>query len=359
MPIEVLKRNITSFITVLQQLGGDTRHSQTISQCIKDLMECSRRMNKVIIFGDGGFAAVSQHIVAELMGRFKQKRSPIAAISLATDASLITCIANDFGFEKVFSRQICGLAKEGDVVIALSGSGQSKNILEGIAQAHRMGLSTYLFTGSHSATEAQELGVNVIHIPSTHTDQIQDAVMVIFHSMCSILEAEQVDNDTDHVWETVIAHGLSGKYRTLLLDRDGVVNQLLPNQYVTNISQAVITAGFCRYAAQLASAYERIFIVSNQACIGKGIADANQVASICQYIANEVAKLGGRIDGVYICGDANADSRERKPNIGLANAILRDYPDTDFAQAIVVGDSYSDKLFAQRIAALYYNIDNA
>lgn len=358
MPIEVLKRNISSFITVLQQLQDDMHHNQELSLCITDLIRCSQRHNKLIIFGDGGFAAVSQHIVAELMGRFKQKRSPLPAISLATDASLITCIANDFGFEKIFSRQIWGLAQEGDVVIALSGSGRSKNILEGIAEAHRMGLSAYLFTASHSATEARELGANIIHIPSTHTGEIQDAVMVIFHSICSILESEQANKETNNVWEAVISHGRSGEYRTLLLDRDGVVNQLLPNQYVTDISQVVITADFSRYASQLASAFERIFIVSNQACIGKGIATADQVATISQYIAARIVKLGGRIDGAYICGDACSDSPQRKPNIGLAHAILQDHPDTVFAQAIMVGDSYSDKLFAQRLGALYYNIDN-
>src|SRR5258707_603640 len=102
---------------------------------------------KVLLFGNGGSAADSQHLAAELIGRFERERQPAAAIALTTDTSALTAIANDYGVESMFSRQVQALARDGDVVVALSTSGGSANVLEGVAAATAAGARTIAFTG--------------------------------------------------------------------------------------------------------------------------------------------------------------------------------------------------------------------
>ena len=146
-----------------------------------------RAGNKLLIIGNGGSAADAQHIAAEIVGRYKQDRPAYAAIALTTDTSALTAIANDYGFEQVFARQVAGLGSRGDVLLALSTSGRSPNILAALRTARERGLVTIGFTGSKGET----LGALCDHLlvaPSDDTPVIQQIHLAVAHGICDEIE---------------------------------------------------------------------------------------------------------------------------------------------------------------------------
>ncbi len=153
----------------------------------KLIVKCLRQGNKIILFGNGGSAADAQHIAGELVGRFKKERKAHPAISLATDTSVLTCLGNDYGFEYIFSRQLQALAKKGDVVIALSTSGKSPNILRAISEAKNMGCKIIALTGEKGTHLPAQVDV-CIKIPSQNTPRIQEAHITIGHIWCEIVD---------------------------------------------------------------------------------------------------------------------------------------------------------------------------
>ena len=135
--------------------------------------------------GNGGSAADAQHLAAELIGRYKLERKAISSIALTTDTSILTAVSNDFGFEFVFSRQLEGLAREGDVLIALTTSGTSESILNAVQKAKDLKVSTVLFT---STKYTGNQGDFVLKVGSTKTEQIQHAHTAIGHVLCELIE---------------------------------------------------------------------------------------------------------------------------------------------------------------------------
>lgn len=143
--------------------------------------------NKVLLCGNGGSASDSQHIAAEFVGRFEKTRMSLPAIALTADIAALTAIGNDFGFEKVFSRQIEGLGKKGDILIVLSTSGRSPNILEAITQAKQQGIMTLGFTGKDGGILKD--AVDICFIAKAHkTTYVQEAHMAALHGICEIVE---------------------------------------------------------------------------------------------------------------------------------------------------------------------------
>jgi D-sedoheptulose 7-phosphate isomerase len=142
---------------------------------------------KLIVFGNGGSAADSQHIVAELVGRFKKERRAIPAVALTTNTSTLTAIANDYGYDVSFSRQIEALAAKGDVVLAISTSGNAKNVLAAVRKAREMGLVTIGLTGGEGGELAKTADISVI-VPSRVTARIQESHIMIGHIICEFAE---------------------------------------------------------------------------------------------------------------------------------------------------------------------------
>ena len=143
--------------------------------------------NKLLIAGNGGSAADAQHIAAEIVGRYKKDRPAYAAIALTTDTSALTAIGNDYGFEQVFARQVEGLGKRGDVLLALTTSGRSPNILAALKAARQQGLVTIGFTGAKGTA----LGASCDHLllaPSEDTAVIQQIHMAFAHGICEVIE---------------------------------------------------------------------------------------------------------------------------------------------------------------------------
>lgn len=136
--------------------------------------------------GNGGSAADSQHLAAELIGRYKLERKAISSIALTTDTSILTAVSNDFGFEFVFSRQLEGLARKGDVLIALTTSGHSRSILNAVQKAKVLEVSTVLFTSTQYTGNQGDI---VLKVGSTKTEQIQHAHIAIGHVLCELIES--------------------------------------------------------------------------------------------------------------------------------------------------------------------------
>lgn len=151
------------------------------------LIDVMKKGGKLILFGNGGSASDAQHIVAEIVGRFKKERRALPAIALTTNASTLTAIANDYGYEIVFARQIEALAKDGDIAIGISTSGKAKNVASGIKQAKKMGLKTIALTGADGGEIAKLADISLI-VPSSVTARIQETHITIGHILCELIE---------------------------------------------------------------------------------------------------------------------------------------------------------------------------
>ncbi|WP_394681985.1 SIS domain-containing protein [uncultured Comamonas sp.] len=142
---------------------------------------------KLMLCGNGGSAADSQHIAAELTGRFVQDRRPLAAIALTTDSSALTCIGNDYDFSEVFSRQVIGLGRPGDCLLAISTSGTSANVVKAVEAAQRLQISTVALSGRDGG-HLRSLCDAAIVVPSATTARIQEAHIFVGHALCALIE---------------------------------------------------------------------------------------------------------------------------------------------------------------------------
>ena len=153
------------------------------------IIDCLKKNGKLIVFGNGGSASDSQHIAAELVGRFKKDRSALAGIALTTNTSIITSLANDYGYDVIFSRQIEALGQKNDVVLGISTSGKAKNVVMGLKQAKKMGIKTVALSGGDGGEIAKVADVSLL-VPSVVTARIQEAHITIAHIICEIIEQE-------------------------------------------------------------------------------------------------------------------------------------------------------------------------
>jgi D-sedoheptulose 7-phosphate isomerase len=164
---------------------------QVIQKLIKEAAAvCSRSLkkgNKIIFAGNGGSAADAQHLAAELVNRFSFNRPALAAVAITTDTSIITSISNDYGFVKLFARQLEAIGKKGDVFVSLSTSGNSTNILEGLKEAKKLGMTTIGLTGK-SGGKMNNLCDMIIKVKSDETPRIQEVHILIGHIICSLIE---------------------------------------------------------------------------------------------------------------------------------------------------------------------------
>jgi phosphoheptose isomerase len=158
-----------------------------IREAARALEECLRSGNKVLVFGNGGSAADAQHLAAELTGRFGKERLPLPAIALTTDTSVLTAIGNDYGFDEVFARQVRALADDGDVVIAISTSGRSPNVINAARAGRAAGATTIALTGGDGGGLLDSADIAVV-VPSTNTARIQEMHITVVHILCELIE---------------------------------------------------------------------------------------------------------------------------------------------------------------------------
>jgi D-sedoheptulose 7-phosphate isomerase len=160
-----------------------------IEEAAKILISALKAGNKVMFFGNGGSAADAQHLAGELIGRFLKERRALPAIALTTDSSILTCLANDYSFDIVFARQIEGLAQKGDIVVGLSTSGNSRNVLAGCKKAKELGCKTIGLLGGDGGEIGKQVDLAVT-VPGKATPRIQESHITIGHILCRLIEQE-------------------------------------------------------------------------------------------------------------------------------------------------------------------------
>lgn len=163
-----------------------------LARCAELLATALADGRKILIAGNGGSAADAQHFAAELVGRFLRERRALPAIALTTDSSILTAVANDYGFEQVFARQVEALASPGDVVIGISTSGNSANILAALASARQRGCPTVALLGRDGGAIAARVDLSLI-VGCTETPHIQEMHVTIIHLLCKLIEAQLFD----------------------------------------------------------------------------------------------------------------------------------------------------------------------
>ena len=183
---KIVKSIINESIEVKFSLLNDEKEINNLIKVIKKIISTLKKNYKLILAGNGGSASDAQHFAAELVSRFNFDRNPLPSISLTTDTSILTAIANDYGYEKLFERQLKGLSKPGDVFIGLTTSGKSRNIIKAFEQAKQMSLLTIGICGENGI---DNLKPDIeISIPSVNTPLIQEMHGITIHLLCDLVE---------------------------------------------------------------------------------------------------------------------------------------------------------------------------
>lgn len=172
---------------VKKELCGQTSELEKIEKVSNAIAKAFKNGRKVVLFGNGGSAADAQHIACELAGRFKRERRGLPAISLTTNTSALTAIANDYSYDEVFSRQVEGIVGKGDIVVGISTSGESPNIIDGIKAAKKRGAITIGLAGMQGGKLAEVADI-CIKVPSNDTPRIQETHITIGHIICQLVE---------------------------------------------------------------------------------------------------------------------------------------------------------------------------
>lgn len=186
--MEQIKSIIEASIHVKQQLLGDEILLERIAAVTEAITTAFRNGNKVLFCGNGGSAADAQHLAAEFSGRFYSDRNPLPSEALHCNTSYLTAVANDYGYDVVYSRMIKGLGKAGDILVGLSTSGNSVNIIKAFEEAKSAGMITVAFTGAGGG-KMKEQADYLINVPSTDTPRIQESHIMVGHIVCQLVEA--------------------------------------------------------------------------------------------------------------------------------------------------------------------------
>ena len=184
---EFVSAQLGASLSSLQALYDDSDYRHQIAAAAEAFVQCLKSGNTLLFAGNGGSAADSQHIAGEFVSRFLFDRPGLPAIALTTDTSILTAIGNDYGYEKVFSRQIEAIGRKGDVFVALSTSGNSPNILAGIDAARKKGITIVGMTG-HKGGRMKAICDVCLCVPSNDTPRIQEGHIVTYHLLCSYVE---------------------------------------------------------------------------------------------------------------------------------------------------------------------------
>ena len=184
--IKSIKKSISDSAKIIKSVTNNTKE---IQESIETINQCLKNNKKIIIFGNGGSAADAQHIVAELIGRFKLERRSLPAIALTSNSSILTALANDYSYNTIFSRQCEALVEKGDVVIGISTSGNSKNIEKGLTVSKKIGATTIGLLGSKGGRIKRYCNIPII-VNSSSTPRIQEAHRTIYHIICEEVEKE-------------------------------------------------------------------------------------------------------------------------------------------------------------------------
>jgi D-sedoheptulose 7-phosphate isomerase len=183
-----IKDVLKSSISVKNEIISNEELIEKISNAANEIVEAFIRGNRVYFCGNGGSAADAQHLAAEFSGRFYYDRPPLDAEALHVNTSYLTAVGNDYSFDEIYARLVKGKGVKGDILVALSTSGNSKNILRAIAEAHRIGMTVVGFTGITGGLMKESCDI-LINVPSSDTPRIQESHITVGHIICEIVES--------------------------------------------------------------------------------------------------------------------------------------------------------------------------
>ncbi len=186
--MRAIQQILQQSITVQQQLLQDETLLQTLCECVGVIIHAFNNGHRVFFCGNGGSAADAQHLAAELCGRFYLDRDALPAEALHCNTSYLTAVANDYGFDMIYARMIQGTANKGDVLVGLSTSGNSANILNAFKMAKEKGMASIAFTGA-SGGALKHLADYLLPVPSSDTPRIQENHILLGHILCQLVEA--------------------------------------------------------------------------------------------------------------------------------------------------------------------------
>ncbi len=189
-----ISKQLTEHIELVRKIETDL--SPTVTLIANRLMETFRIGNKLLVMGNGGSAADAQHFTGEIVSRFRFDRPALPAIALSTDTSIITAIGNDYGFDRIFARQVEALASPGDAVIGISTSGNSRNVIAALEVARQAGCTTIGFLGNDGGAIKALCDIPLV-MPSSDTPRIQEGHITIIHIICDLVEQGLFGPDAD------------------------------------------------------------------------------------------------------------------------------------------------------------------
>ncbi|MBC7862471.1 MAG: D-sedoheptulose 7-phosphate isomerase [Bacteroidia bacterium] len=184
---DFLKSKIKSSLELKTALLNDSVLLGTVDKVIEEIVACYKNGGKVFFCGNGGSAADAQHLAAELSGRFYYDRPPLFAEALHVNTSYITAVANDYSYDEIYSRYVAGSGRKGDVLIGMSTSGNSPNVVRALIKGNELGMITVGFTGE-TGGKMKEHSKYLVNIPSKDTPRIQECHMLLGHSVCEMVE---------------------------------------------------------------------------------------------------------------------------------------------------------------------------
>lgn len=199
---EMLERNLLASIAAKRRFLENTEEIQTFSRAVAVVVQAYRAGGRLYIAGNGGSAADAQHLAAEFVSKLAQDRAPLPAEALTTDSSILTAIGNDYGFDEIFSRQLAGKARVGDVFLGITTSGQSPNILKALALCRARHIPSIVFCGRDGG-RAKALADFCIIAGGEATSTIQEMHIVLAHTLCEAVEAAMFFNQEQQQAETV------------------------------------------------------------------------------------------------------------------------------------------------------------
>ena len=182
--MSIFKSNLEALRTLLEDLRSLDADVHAAGSLASDTL---LNGGKILFCGNGGSAADSQHLAAELTGRFVNDRRPLAAIALSTDTSALTCIGNDYSFDEIFARQVAGLGRKGDLLIGISTSGNSRNVIRAVEEAKKLGVKTIGLLGRNGG-QLRSICDHSIVVPHNVTARIQECHILLGHTLCGLIE---------------------------------------------------------------------------------------------------------------------------------------------------------------------------
>lgn len=278
-----------------------------------------RKGGKVVLFGNGGSAADAVHLAAELSGRYLMERPAMDGVALSSLSS-ITGIGNDYGYERVFVRQLEACLRPGDVVIGISTSGTSKNVVLALQRARELGAVTASFTGSGGTIK--DMVDHPLVIPSKSTPRIQEAYMCAGHTICGLVEK-----------------GMFGR-KAVFVDRDDTIAKDVP--YCSRPEDLALFPGVGASIRKLNDAGYLVVLVTNQSGVARGYFDEEMLGRIHDKLRKDLERDGARLDAIYYCPHhPDQGCSCRKPATGMIERAVRDLG-IDLRSSYVIGDGDHD-----------------